>query len=127
MVGRLLSARWNDLIEEILEQHKVLPQGRWEGFVVRIIGLYGKAGMLGHALRTFKEMGMYGCPCTAKSLNATMKVLLRAQMFDEALCLFEEGLEKYGVELDDISCNTVMKMTGIVEVLGLAVVLGEEL
>jgi pentatricopeptide repeat protein len=78
--------------------------------VVRIIGLYGKAGMPGHALRTFQEMGMYGCPRTAKSLNATMKVLLRARMFDEALSLFEEGPEKYDVEVDDISCNAVVKM-----------------
>lgn len=109
-VARLAGARRNDLVEEILEQHKALPQGRREGFVVRIIGLYGKAGMPGHALRTFQEMGMYGCPRTAKSLNATMKVLLRARMFDEALSLFEEGPEKYDVEVDDISCNTVVKM-----------------
>ena len=48
-------------------------------------------------------------------------------MFDEALCLFEKGPEKYGVVLDDISCNTVMKMIGMVEVLGLAAGLGKEL
>jgi pentatricopeptide repeat protein len=109
-VARLAGARRNDLVEEILEQHKAMPQGRREGFVVKIIGLYGKAGMPGHALRTFQEMGMYGRPRTAKSLNATMKVLLRARMFDEALSLFEEGPEKYDVEVDDISCNTVVKM-----------------
>jgi len=109
-VARLAAARRNDLVEEILEQHKALPQGRREGFVVRIIGLYGKAGMPDHALRTFQEMEMYGCPRTAKSLNAAMKVLLRARLFDEALSLFEEGSQKYGVELDDISYNTVVKM-----------------
>lgn len=109
-VARLAGARRNDLVEEILEQHKALPQGRREGFVIRIIGLYGKARMPDQALRTFQEMGMYGCPRTAKSLNATMKVLLQARMFDEALQLFEEGSEKYAVELDDISYNTVLKM-----------------
>ncbi|WVZ92311.1 hypothetical protein U9M48_038388 [Paspalum notatum var. saurae] len=109
-VARLAGARRNDLVEEILEQHKALPQGRREGFVIRIIGLYGKAGMPDHALRTFQEMEMYGCARTAKSLNATMKVLLRTRMFDEALRLFDEGPEKYGVELDDISYNTVVKM-----------------
>jgi len=57
-VARLAAARRNDLVEEILEQHKALPQGRREGFVVRIIGLYGKAGMPDHALRTFQEMEM---------------------------------------------------------------------
>uniref|UniRef100_J3MU59 Pentacotripeptide-repeat region of PRORP domain-containing protein n=1 Tax=Oryza brachyantha TaxID=4533 RepID=J3MU59_ORYBR len=108
-VSRLAGARRNDLVEEILEQHKALPQGRREGFMVRIIGLYGKARMPEHALRTFREMGLYGCPRTAKSLNATMKVLLRARLFDEVLQLFE-GSESYGVELDDISYNTVVKM-----------------
>ncbi|XP_062196640.1 pentatricopeptide repeat-containing protein At1g80150, mitochondrial [Phragmites australis] len=109
-VARLAGARRNDLVEEILEQHKALPQGRREGFVVRIIGLYGKARMPDHALRTFQEMGMYGCRRTAKSLNATMKVLIRARLFDEALQLFQEGPEKCGVELDDISYNTVVNM-----------------
>ncbi|CAO2191954.1 unnamed protein product [Urochloa humidicola] len=109
-VARLAGARRNDLVEEILEQHKALPQGRREGFVVRIIGLYGKAGMVDHALRTFQEMGMYGCPRTAKSFNAAMKVLIRARLFDKALRLFQEGSEKYGVELDDISYNTAVKM-----------------
>ncbi|KAG8047677.1 hypothetical protein GUJ93_ZPchr0008g13422 [Zizania palustris] len=108
-VARLSGARRNDLVEEILEQHKALPQGRREGFVVRIIVLYGKARMPDHALRTFRDMEAYGCPRTAKSLNATMKVLLRARMFDEALQLFECS-ENYRVELDDISYNTVVKM-----------------
>ncbi|KAL6858903.1 hypothetical protein ACP4OV_017905 [Aristida adscensionis] len=109
-VARLAGARRNDLVEEILEQHKALPQGRREGFMVRIIGLYGKAGMPDHALRTFREMAMYGCPRTAKSLNATMKVLARARLVDEVLQLLREGPEEYGVELDDISYNTVVKM-----------------
>ena len=82
-VGRLAGARRNDLVEKILEQHKALPQGRREGFVVRVIGLYGKARMPEHALRTFKEMEMYGCPRTAKSLNATMMVLMQSRLFDE--------------------------------------------
>jgi pentatricopeptide repeat protein len=109
-VARLLGARRNDLVENILEQHKALPQGRWEGFVVRIIGLYGMARMPDHVLKTFWEMDMYGCPRTAKSLNATMKVLVRARLFDKVLQLVEEGPKKYGVELDDISNNTAVKM-----------------
>ncbi|KAL6646107.1 hypothetical protein ACP70R_017715 [Stipagrostis hirtigluma subsp. patula] len=109
-VARLAGARRNDLVEEILEQQKALPQGRREGFVIRIIGLYGKAGMPGHALRTFREMGMHGCSRSAKSLNATMKVLARARWFDEVLQVLQEGPEEYGVELDKISYNTVVKM-----------------
>jgi pentatricopeptide repeat protein len=110
VVARLSGARRNDLVENILEQHKVLPQGRREGFIVRIIGLYGKARMPDHSLKTFQEMDMYGCRRTAKSLNATMKVLVQARLFDKVLQLVEEGPKKYGVELDDISYNTVVKM-----------------
>lgn len=109
-VARLAGARRYDLVEEILEQHKALPQGRREGFVVRIIGLYGKARMPDHALKTFEEMEMYGCPRTAISLNATMKVLMQARLFDKVIWLIQEGPEKYGVKLDDISYNTVVKM-----------------
>ncbi|XP_037462282.1 pentatricopeptide repeat-containing protein At1g80150, mitochondrial-like [Triticum dicoccoides] len=109
-VARLAGARRNDLVEEILEQHKALPQGRREGFVIRIIGLYGRARMPEHALRTFREMEMYGCERTVKSLNATMKVLMQARLFDEALQLLDEASPTYGVELDDISYNTVVKM-----------------
>uniref|UniRef100_A0ACD6AMF0 Uncharacterized protein n=1 Tax=Avena sativa TaxID=4498 RepID=A0ACD6AMF0_AVESA len=109
-VGRLAGARRNDLVEKILEQHKALPQGRREGFVVRIIGLYGKARMPEHALRTFKEMEMYGCPRTAKSLNATMKVLMQSRLFDEVWQLLDDASARYGVELDDVSYNTVVKM-----------------
>jgi pentatricopeptide repeat protein len=109
-VGRLAGARRNDLVERILEQHKALPQGRREGFVVRIIGLYGKARMPEHALRTFREMEMYGCPRTAKSLNATMKVLMQSRLFDEVWQLLDEASARYGVELDDVSYNTVVKM-----------------
>ncbi|KAM0884445.1 hypothetical protein ACQ4PT_030971 [Festuca glaucescens] len=109
-VGRLAGARRNDLVEKILEQHKALPQGRREGFVVRIIGLYGKARMPEHALQTFKEMELYGCPRTAKSLNATMKVLMQSRLFDEVFQLLDEASARYGVELDDVSYNTVVKM-----------------
>ncbi|KAK1606179.1 hypothetical protein QYE76_029852 [Lolium multiflorum] len=109
-VGRLAGARRNDLVERILEQHRALPQGRREGFVVRVIGLYGKARMPEHALRTFKEMDLYGCPRTAKSLNATMKVLAQSRRFDDVLQLLDDASPTYGVALDAVSYNTVVKM-----------------
>lgn len=109
-VGRLAGARRNDLVERILEQHRALPQGRREGFVVRVIGLYGKARMPEHALRTFREMELHGCPRTAKSLNATMKVLAQSRRFDDVLQLLDEASATYGVALDDVSYNTVVKM-----------------
>ncbi|KAI6671987.1 hypothetical protein NL676_006872 [Syzygium grande] len=40
-VSRLAGAGRFDYIEQLLEQQKALPQGRREGFIVRIIMLYG--------------------------------------------------------------------------------------
>ncbi|XP_072986598.1 uncharacterized protein [Typha latifolia] len=109
-VSRLSGARRFDLIEHLLEHHKTLPQGRREGFVVRIITLYGRAGMPDHALRTFHEMHLFGCPRTVKSFNATLKVLSQANKFDDLWAVFYEAPSKYGIDLDEISYNTIIKV-----------------
>uniref|UniRef100_A0A804J874 Pentatricopeptide repeat-containing protein n=1 Tax=Musa acuminata subsp. malaccensis TaxID=214687 RepID=A0A804J874_MUSAM len=68
-VSRLAGAGRFDLIERLLEHQKTLPQG----FIVRIIMLYGKARMSDHALKTFYQMHLFGCPPTVKSFNATLE------------------------------------------------------
>ncbi|CAL9753686.1 unnamed protein product [Musa acuminata subsp. burmannicoides] len=69
-VSRLAGAGLFDLIERLLEHQKTLPQG----FIVRIIMLYGKARMSDHALKTFHQMHLFWCPPTVKSFNATLEV-----------------------------------------------------
>ncbi|CAL9103173.1 unnamed protein product [Musa hybrid cultivar] len=64
-VSRLAGAGRFDLIERLLEHQKTLPQG----FIVRIIMLYGKARMSDHALKTFHQMHLFGCPPTVKSFT----------------------------------------------------------
>ncbi|XP_039120625.1 LOW QUALITY PROTEIN: pentatricopeptide repeat-containing protein At1g80150, mitochondrial [Dioscorea cayenensis subsp. rotundata] len=108
-VSRLAGARRLDLVEQLLEYQKALPQGRREGFIVRIIMLYGKAGMPDHALKTFDQMHLFGCPRTVKSFNATLQVLSQARMFDKVHMLFHDASVKYGIELDDISYNIIVK------------------
>lgn len=64
-----------------------------------------------HALKTFDEMPATGCRHrTVKSFNATLKVLSQARKFDDVRSLFTEGPVKYGIELDEISYNTVIKV-----------------
>ncbi|KAL0425099.1 UNVERIFIED_CONTAM: DEAD-box ATP-dependent RNA helicase 15 [Sesamum radiatum] len=75
-VSRLAGAGRFDYIENLLEHQKTLPQGRREGFVVRLIMLYGRAGMTKHAVNTFCDMHLYGCKRTIKSLNAALKAYL---------------------------------------------------
>ncbi|XP_077212383.1 tetratricopeptide repeat (TPR)-like superfamily protein [Tasmannia lanceolata] len=108
-VSRLAGARRFDYIEQLLEHQKALPQGRREGFIVRIIMLYGKAGMPNHALKTFYDMHLHGCPRTVKSFNATLKVLLLTQTFDTIRPYFYEAPEEFGIQRDEFSFNLVIK------------------
>ncbi|KAI0503989.1 hypothetical protein KFK09_014936 [Dendrobium nobile] len=109
-VSRLTGARRFDLVVKLLEHQKTLPQGRREGFVVRIIMLYGRARMTDHALRTFEDMHLFGCPRTVKSFNAMLNVLSQNRRFEEAKMLFSEALAKFGIELDGVSYNTIVKV-----------------
>uniref|UniRef100_A0A1D1YTR6 Pentatricopeptide repeat-containing protein At1g80150, mitochondrial n=1 Tax=Anthurium amnicola TaxID=1678845 RepID=A0A1D1YTR6_9ARAE len=109
-ISRLAGARRFDLVEQLLEQQKALPQGRREGFVIRIIMLYGKAGMPSHAHRTFDEMHLYGCPRTVKSFNATLKVLCMSRSFEEIRTVFEHVPSKFGISLDEVSYNIIVKV-----------------
>lgn len=108
-VSRLAGAGRFDYIEHLLEHQKSLPQGRREGFIVRIIMLYGKAGMTQHAMETFYDMHLFGCRRTVKSFNAALKVLTKT--FD--LGAIEEFLNdaptRYCIELDIFSINIVIK------------------
>uniref|UniRef100_A0A1J3F8A4 Pentatricopeptide repeat-containing protein, mitochondrial n=1 Tax=Noccaea caerulescens TaxID=107243 RepID=A0A1J3F8A4_NOCCA len=108
-VSRLAGARRFDFIEELLEQQKTLRQGRREGFIVRIIMLYGKAGMTKHALDTFYNMDLYGCKRTVKSFNAALKVLSLKPDFHTIQGFLRDAPSKYGVEVDEFSFNIVIK------------------
>lgn len=109
-VSRLAGAGRFDLIEHLLEHQKTLPQGRREGFIVRIIMLYGKARMPDHALQTFNQMHLFGCPRTVKSFNAILKVLSQACRYQDAQMLLDDCATKYGIVLDEISYNITIKL-----------------
>eukprot|EP00268_Persea_americana_P058786 TRINITY_DN7153_c0_g1_i7.p1 TRINITY_DN7153_c0_g1~~TRINITY_DN7153_c0_g1_i7.p1 ORF type:complete len:452 (-),score=56.98 TRINITY_DN7153_c0_g1_i7:179-1534(-) len=108
-ISRLAGSHRFDYIEQLLEQQKALPQGRREGFIIRIIMLYGKAGMPDHALKTFYDMHLFGCNRSVKSFNATLRVLTQARKFDEIHSFFIEIPKKFGISPDGFSCNIVIK------------------
>ncbi|KAL7152528.1 hypothetical protein ABFS83_04G104200 [Erythranthe nasuta] len=108
-VSRLAGARRLDYIENILEHQKTLPQGRREGFIIRIIMLYGKAGMTKHAVDTFCDMHLYGCKRTVKSFNAALKVLTQSRDLAAIESFLSDVPFRYGIELDDYSINIVIK------------------
>ncbi|KAJ7962873.1 Pentatricopeptide repeat-containing protein [Quillaja saponaria] len=108
-IFRLAGARRFDYIEKILEQQKTLKQGRREGFIVRIIMLYGKAGMTKHALDTFYDMHFYGCRRTVKSFNAALKVLTETRDLETINDFLRKVPEKFAIEVDIFSVNIVIK------------------
>ncbi|KAK9742702.1 hypothetical protein RND81_03G192200 [Saponaria officinalis] len=107
-VSRLAGAGRYDYIEDLLEDQKALPQGRREGFIVRIIMLYGRAGMVKQAVDTFYNMHLFRCKRTVKSLNATLKVLTQARDLEAISSFLKEAPCEFGVELDVISMNIVV-------------------
>lgn len=107
-VSRLAGAGRYDYIEHLLEHQKSLPQGRREGFIVRIIMLYGRAGMVKQAVDTFHNMHLFGCKRSIKSLNATLKVLTQTRDLEAINSFLKEVPWEYGIELDVISVNIVI-------------------
>lgn len=107
-VSRLAGAGRFDYIENLLEHQKTLPQGRREGFIVRIIMLYGKAGMIDHAIKTFYDMHLYGCPRTVKSFNAALKVLTQSHDLEAVMTFLRDIPERFSINIDILSVNTVI-------------------
>ncbi|KAK2660378.1 hypothetical protein Ddye_006911 [Dipteronia dyeriana] len=108
-VSRSAGARRFDYIEHLLEHQKTLPQGGREGFIVRIIMLYAKAGMTKHAIDTFYDMHLYGCKRTIKSFNAALKVLSQTRNLESIEAFLAEVPEKFDLQLDIFSVNIVLK------------------
>ncbi|KAI3463396.1 hypothetical protein Pfo_020059 [Paulownia fortunei] len=108
-ISRLAGAGRLDYIENLLEHQKTLPQGRREGFVIRIIMLYGRAGMTKHAVNTFCDMHLYGCKRTVKSFNAALKVLTQSQDLEAIESFLSDIPFRFGIELDVYSVNIVIK------------------
>ncbi|KAF9617774.1 hypothetical protein IFM89_038543 [Coptis chinensis] len=86
-----------------------LPQGRREGFVVRIIMLYGKAGMVNQAVDTFYNMHLFRCSCTVKSFNAALKVLTQTRDLNAVHLFLNEVSKKFSIERDIFSLNIAIK------------------
>ncbi|KAK4358001.1 hypothetical protein RND71_023611 [Anisodus tanguticus] len=107
-VSRLAGAGRFDYIENLLEHQKSLPQGRREGFIIRIIMLYGKAGMIENAIKTFYDMHLYGCPRTVKSFNAALKVLTQSHDLIAIESFLSDVPEKFDINIHILSVNTVI-------------------
>jgi pentatricopeptide repeat protein len=107
-VHKLAKAKCFRWIEEILEDQKKYEDISKEGFSIRLMSLYGKAGMFEHAHKVFNEMPDRNCRCTVLSLNALLGACVNSKKFDFVDGLFKELPKKLSIEPDLISYNTVI-------------------
>ncbi|KAL0012535.1 hypothetical protein SO802_007643 [Lithocarpus litseifolius] len=108
-VRRLATAKKFSMIEEILEAQKKYPEIAIEGFAIRLISLYGKAGMFDHAHKVFDEMPDLNCPRTVKSFNTLLAACVSTKKFDKVDEIFRGLPPKLSIEADLVSYNVVIK------------------
>ncbi|KAF8414052.1 hypothetical protein HHK36_002051 [Tetracentron sinense] len=108
-IRRLASAKRFSSIEEIIEDQKKYKDISREGFVIRLISLYGKSGMFDHASKTFDEMPKLKCERTVKSFNALLTACLDSENFDKVHKVFRELPSNLSINPDVFSYNIVIQ------------------
>nr|XP_043609670.1 pentatricopeptide repeat-containing protein At1g61870, mitochondrial-like [Erigeron canadensis] len=113
-VHKLTRSKRFDLVDRILSNtisSSPVSQLGSEGFWLRIVMLYSKAGMVDNALQVFDKMlERKKCEVTEKSLCGVLSVLLDNKIYDEKLwksC--EEFVKKTGVKPGVKACNLMLK------------------
>ncbi|PQQ01003.1 pentatricopeptide repeat-containing protein [Prunus yedoensis var. nudiflora] len=101
-VSRLAGARRFDYIEHLLEHQKTLPQGRREGFIMRIITLYGAIeAFLNEVPQKFDiEVDVF-------SVNILIKAFCEMGILVKAYRIMVQ-MEKLGIRPDVITYTTLM-------------------
>ncbi|WOG85265.1 hypothetical protein DCAR_0104453 [Daucus carota subsp. sativus] len=108
-VYRLAAAKQFNLIQDILEHQKQFDSITDERFTVRLISLYGKAGMFDNASKLFDEMPELKCERTVISFNALLAACVNCKKFDKLEALFRDLPGQLGIKPDRVSYNTLIK------------------
>ncbi|PIA58413.1 hypothetical protein AQUCO_00500380v1 [Aquilegia coerulea] len=124
---RLASAKQFDSIEEILEQQKKYHDITKEGFAIRLIKLYGNAGMFDHASKTFDELPELKCERTVKSFNALLSACVDSKKYDKVEKLFRNIPLKLSITPDEYSYTITIQALCLLEELDSAVSLLDEM
>ncbi|KAG9454092.1 hypothetical protein H6P81_006996 [Aristolochia fimbriata] len=109
-VAKLTESQHFDSVRSLLEDLKTSRVDlRNEKFICKAIILYGRATMLDHAIRSFKQMDELDIRRTVKSLNALLYACVLADKHDEVNRIFREFPKVYGITPDLETYNTVIK------------------
>lgn len=110
-VKKLAMAGRPDAVEEILEHEKQQSRSRPynEGFMIRIITLYGRAGMPEQAVKTFRQLPDFDCEPSVKCFNAALCALYAAKQHERILDLYSEIKETFDIKPNLTTFLTVIK------------------
>ncbi|KAL6990801.1 hypothetical protein U1Q18_008923 [Sarracenia purpurea var. burkii] len=108
-ISKLADSNYFEGIRLFLEELKTRPDLRTERFMSHAVILYGQAGMLDNAVRTFEKMPELGVDRTVKSLNALLFSCIVAKKYDEVKRIYLEFPSKYEIEANLDTYNTVIK------------------
>ncbi|XP_022977339.1 pentatricopeptide repeat-containing protein At1g55890, mitochondrial-like [Cucurbita maxima] len=107
-VRRLAAHKRFSMIEDIIEAQKKYEDITDEGFAIRLIMLYGKAGMFTHARKLFDELPELNCERTVKSFNALLASCVNSKEYDQVETIFREVPQEVSIEANVISYNIVI-------------------
>lgn len=108
VVHRLAQAQAFSMIEDILEFQKQYKEISREGFVIRLISLYGRAGMVDHARSLFDQMPSFNAPRTVRSFSALLNAYIAAKRYDVVEDLFRQLSSQYSIQPNKFSYNIVI-------------------
>ncbi|OIV95844.1 hypothetical protein TanjilG_06820 [Lupinus angustifolius] len=108
-VSKLTAANHFDGIRRFLDELKTRPDLRNERFLSHAIVLYGRATMLDHAIRTFKESEDFNVTRSVKSLNSLLFAAIAAKNYKEVSRIYLEFPKIYSIEPDLDTYNLVIK------------------
>ncbi|KAL5716140.1 hypothetical protein ACHQM5_017869 [Ranunculus cassubicifolius] len=108
-ISSLTKSQSFESIREYLEELKQRPDLQNEKCLAHYMVLYGEAGMLDHAIRTFKEMGDLGISPTSKSLNSLLLASVIAKKYDDVNRIFVEFTKIFGITPDLDTYNLLIK------------------
>lgn len=108
-ISKLKKSHYYEGIRGFISESLTRPDFQSERFVSHFIVLYGQSGLVKDAVNLFDKMPEMGIQRNVRSLNSLLFSCILAGEYGEMKRIFSEFPNKYGLEPDLDTYNTVLK------------------
>ncbi|XP_027185366.1 pentatricopeptide repeat-containing protein At1g61870, mitochondrial [Coffea eugenioides] len=108
-ISKLRDLNYFNGIRSFVEESMARPDMKSERYISHFVVLYGQAGMVADARKTFEEMHEMGLDRTVKTLNALLFSCVLAKDYKEMKRIYMEYPKIYGIVPNLDTYNTVIK------------------